>query len=245
MKIAFPILNGWIERRIAQYRLSSGQNPEECDARNDDSSNTVWLKIILAIMLLFVSFFSYSQSPKIDEEINTANDLYKQQQYEQAAKQYQKVLEIDSTSTTAKFNLGNSLYKKNSRNEAIKAFGDLAANTQEKELRSKSYYNKGVVLTKQQKLEESIEAYKDALRQNPDDKDARENLQKALLELKKREPPKKEPEKKKQQQKQPQSKMSPKEAEQRLKLMEQKEKEVQERLQKAKSQTGGNQVKDW
>jgi len=39
--------------------------------------------------------------------------------------------------------------------------------------------------------------------------------------------------------------MSPKEAEQRLKLMEQKEKEVQERLQKAKSQTGGNQVKDW
>ena len=126
MKIAFPILNGWIERRIAQYRLSSGQNPEECDARNDDSSNTVWLKIILAIMLLFVSFFSYSQSPKIDEEINTANDLYKQQQYEQAAKQYQKVLEIDSTSTTAKFNLGNSLYKKNSRNEAIKAFGDVS-----------------------------------------------------------------------------------------------------------------------
>ena len=205
-----------------------------------------WRYILDSLIGISICFFLHGQSQKIDEEIKTGNDLYKQQQYEQAAKQYQKVLEIDSTSTTAKFNLGNSLYKKNSRNEAIKAFGDLAANTKEKELRSKSYYNKGVVLTKQQKLEESIEAYKDALRQNPDDKEARENLQKALMELKKREPPKKEPEKKKQQQKQqPQSNMSQKEAQQRLKLMEQKEKEVQERLQKAKSQTGGNQVKDW
>lgn len=205
-----------------------------------------WRYILNSLIGISICFFLHGQSQKIDQEIKTGNDLYKQQQYEQAAKQYQKVLEIDSTSTTAKFNLGNSLYKKNSRNEAIKAFGDLAANTKEKELRSKSYYNKGVVLTKQQKLEESIEAYKDALRQNPDDKEARENLQKALMELKKREPPKKEPEKKKQQQKQqPQSNMSQKEAQQRLKLMEQKEKEVQERLQKAKSQTGGNQVKDW
>jgi hypothetical protein len=39
--------------------------------------------------------------------------------------------------------------------------------------------------------------------------------------------------------------MSPKEAEQRLKLIEQKEKEVQQRLQKEKSKTGGGQPKDW
>jgi len=39
--------------------------------------------------------------------------------------------------------------------------------------------------------------------------------------------------------------MSPKEAQQRLKLMEQKEKEVQQRIQQEKSKTGGNQTKDW
>ena len=39
--------------------------------------------------------------------------------------------------------------------------------------------------------------------------------------------------------------MSPKEAEQRLKLLEQKEKEVNQRLQKEKLKTGGGQVKDW
>ena len=101
---------------------------------------------------------------------------------------------------------------------------------------------------KQKKLEESIEAYKNALRLNPDDKEARENLQKALLELKKKNPPKKEEKKdpkKQQQKKQQQPKMSPKEAEQRLKLLEQKEKELNQRMQKEKSKSGGNQAKDW
>ena len=47
------------------------------------------------------------------------------------------------------------------------------------------------------------------------------------------------------QQQKPQTKMNQKEAEQRLKLLEQKEKDVQERLQKEKSKTGGGQPKDW
>ena len=39
--------------------------------------------------------------------------------------------------------------------------------------------------------------------------------------------------------------MSPREAEQRLKLLEQKEKEVQERINKEKSKSGGGTGKDW
>ena len=65
-------------------------------------------------------------------------------------------------------------------------------------IKAKSYYNKGAILSSQKKLEESIEAYKNAFRQNPDDKEARENLQKALLELKKKTPPKKKTIKEKQ-----------------------------------------------
>ena len=203
------------------------------------------MKIRLAILLtFFICCNSYGQSQEVEKIIQSGNDFYKRQQYEQAASEYSKAVGTDSSNTTALFNLGNSLYKKNSRDEAIKAYSDLASKTKETGLRSNSYYNEGVVLGKQQKLEESIETYKNALRQNPDNTQARENLQKALLELKKKNPPpKKEKENKKQQQ--PQSKMSQKEAEQRLKLMEQKEKEVQQRLQKEKSKTGGGQVKDW
>jgi Ca-activated chloride channel family protein len=102
-------------------------------------------------------------------------------------------------------------------------------------------------LSGQKKLEESIEAYKNALRRNPDDKEARENLQKALLELKKKTPPPPPPpkkENKKNQQKQKeQPQMNQKEAEQRLKLLDEKEKEIQQRMQNAKS--GAAQQKDW
>ena len=207
------------------------------------------MKLVITISILFFSAGAIELSAQEnDNAIQKANDLYKQQQYQQAEAAYDEVLEKESSNRTAKYNRSLALYKQGKSTEAIKALDDLAFKTDEKELKSKAYYNKGAILSAQKKLEESIEAYKNALRQNPDDKEARENLQKALLELKKKDPPKKDDKKKQQQQKQqqkPQPKMNQKEAEQRLKLLEQKEKEVQQRLQKEKSRTGGGQPKDW
>lgn len=193
-----------------------------------------------------------AKSQEDEKAIQKGNGYYKQQQFEKAAVEYNKAVAANPASTKAKFNLANSLQKQGKQEEALKEFSSLIEKTTEKDLKSKSYYNKGVVLTGQKKLEESIEAYKNALRQNPDDKEARENLQKALLELKKKNPTKKKEEKEspkkkqqEQQKKQQQPKMSPKEAEQRLKLLEQKEKDVNQRLQKEKTKSGGGQAKDW
>lgn len=204
------------------------------------------MKKFAGIILLFLLCkVLYAQEP--DNRIKDANDLYKQQQYDKAIAAYQEVLKTDPANATAKFNSAITLYRQSKNEEAIKFLEDVIMNASEAELKGKAYYNKGVILTNQQKLEESIEAYKNALRQNPGDNEARENLQKALRELKKKTPPPPPPppkeDKKKKQQQQP--KMNKKEAEQRLKLLEQKEKEVQERIQKEKSKTGGNQQKDW
>lgn len=205
------------------------------------------MKKMLFILVNVLGYMDlYGQ--QVEKIIQSGNEFYKKQQYPEAISQYNKAIETDPSNSTATFNLGDGFYKKNSRDEAKKTFMDLAAKTKGTGLSSDSYYNAGVVLSKQQKLEESIEAYKNALRQNPDNTEARENLQKALMELKKKNSQKEEPKKKKQnnqQDQQQQSKMSPKEAQQRLKLMAQKEKEVQERLQKEKSKSGGNQSKDW
>jgi len=207
--------------------------------------------IIFIVNTLQLQVHAQPESPQqaeMDRAIQKGNDLYNQQQYEQAVTAYNEVLENESSNSTAKYNRAIALYKQGKKEEAIKAFDDLAFKTEDRELRSKAYYNKGAILSGQVKLEESIEAYKNSLRQNPGDKQARENLQKALLELKKKTPPKKDNKKNQQQQKQqqkPQPKMNQKEAEQRLKLLEQKEKEVQQRIQKEKSKTGGGQPKDW
>lgn len=205
------------------------------------------MKVKLIILLLFFSRISSAQSSEAGKNIRAGNEFYKQQQFDKAASAYGKAIEAEPNNGLAKFNLANASYKQNKQDEAVKIFTEVAGNAEEADLKAKAYYNKGAVLSQQKKLEESIEAYKNALRLNPDDKEARENLQKALLELKKKNPPKmKEEQKKKQQQKkQPQSKMSPKEAQQRLQLLAQKEKEVQQRIQKEKSKPGGNQAKDW
>ena len=162
-----------------------------------------------------------------------------------------KAVEADPSDLIAKFNQASAVYKQDQKVDAAKLFSAVIKAAEEKDMRSKAWYNKGVILSQEKNLEESIEAYKNALRNDPLDKEARENLQKALLELKKKPPPPKKEEKKnnkkqeQQKEKKQQSKMSPKEAEQRLKLLQQKEKEVQQRMQKEKNKTGGSQPKDW
>jgi Ca-activated chloride channel homolog len=202
--------------------------------------------------LLFITYLLFAASCIKAQDtariIQKGNESYKRKDYQMAEAAYNEVLTQDPSNNTAKYNKGAALYRQTKPDESIKVWEDLAFKTESRDLKAKSYYNKGAALSSQKKLEESIEAYKDALRQNPNDKEARENLQKALVELKKKTPPTKDDKKKQQQQKQqqkPQPKMNQKEAEQRLKLLEQKEKEVQERLQKEKSKSGGGQPKDW
>ncbi len=191
--------------------------------------------------------FSVAKSQPVNNFIKEGNEFYRLQQFVAAATSYNNAIANDPQNTTAKFNLANTLVKQGKETEAMKIYAEIAADSKGAELKSKAYYNKGAVLSKQKKLEESIEAYKDALRNNPNDKEARENLQKALLELKKKNPPqnKDEQKKKQQQNKQQKPKISQKEAEQRLKLLEQKEKEVQQRLQKQKATGSGSLPKDW
>ena len=207
------------------------------------------MKVKVIILALLIPRISSAQSLEAEKNIRAGNEFYKQQQFDKAASAYIKAIDVDPGNAPAKFNLANTLYKQNKQDEAVKAFTEVAGNAEKAALKAKAYYNKGAVLSQQKKPEESIEAYKDALRLNSEDKEARENLQKALLELKKKNPPKKKEEQKKKQQEQPQkqppSKISPKEAQQRLQLLAQKEKEVQQRIQKEKSKPGGNQTKDW
>jgi len=201
------------------------------------------MKVLIGLLLATTPVILSAQQQ--NNSIETGNNFYRQQQYDKAESEYRKALEASPGDRIAKFNLANALIKQDKRDDANKLLVELNVQENKTDLRSKATYNQGVMLTHQKKLEESIESYKETLRLNPNDQEARENLQKALLELKKKNPPKKQEEKKKEQQKQqPKPKISPREAEQQLKLLEQKEKQVQERLQK-NSKTGGSQPKDW
>jgi Ca-activated chloride channel homolog len=188
-------------------------------------------------MLLCSATFSNAQSVAA---ISKGNEYYRQQQYNLAEAQYKAALEKVPTDATAQFNLANALYQQKKYDEAHAVLKKLNESTFEKPLKAKVHYNNGVVYTKEKALAQSIEAYKAALRLNPDDNDARENLQKALNEQKKQQQQREQ----QQRQQQKNSNMSQREAEQKLKLLQERERQLQERLQKS-GQKGNSMPKDW
>jgi Ca-activated chloride channel family protein len=194
-------------------------------------------------IFLFIGFIliqTFSNAQRTETALVKGNEYYRQHQFARAEDQYKVVLNKTPENTTAQYNLANSLVQQKKWGEAHGILKKLNAGTNDKNLKANTYYNNGVVYTKEKNLESSIEAYKAALRLAPDDKDARENLQKAFIEQKKRQQQKKEQEKKQQKA----SNMSQKEAEQKLKLLQEKEKRLQERLQQG-GQKGNSMPKDW
>jgi Ca-activated chloride channel family protein len=210
------------------------------------------LQKTLTILLLLVSVQTLAQSEKAT--IKKGNDAYKKNQFETAAAEYQKVITKTPANTIAQFNLGNALYKGDKKDAAIDAYTNAATGAASNLDKSKAYYNKGVVLQNNKKLPECIEAYKNALKLNPQDEDARLNLQKALQQLKqqqsKEQKKPKEDEKKKEQQKKDeekkqQPKMSKKDAEEKLKALLQQEKNLQDKLRKVNVSSTDKPEKDW
>ncbi len=210
----------------------------------------------IRLTILFGSIFSLSTFAQKDQQIIAeGNKLYKQKQFDKAAEEYLKVTDKSNENVNAQYNLGNAFYRSNKVEAAEKVFDGVAENSNAKPIKTNAFYNKGVTLSNQKKLEESIEAYKQALRLTPTDIEARENLQKALNELKKdqqqkpdpkddkkknndKKDPKEEPEKNK-------SSLNKKQAEQMLNALRQEEKAIQKDLQKSKNKGGGVPEKDW
>lgn len=185
------------------------------------------------------------------DAIRNGNRHYKKGEYQKALPAYQKAVSADPKNPVGHYNLGNAEFRTNQFADAEKEYDAAAKSANNKNFSQKATYNKGVALTKQKKLLESIEAYKKALTLNPADADARFNLQKALSELKKQTDNQQQNDQKQQQQKQqqkprqPQSKLDRRKIEQYLQSLRQKEQEVQRKIQENRSRSVTRPEKDW
>lgn len=105
--------------------------------------------------------------------------------YQNAENDYRKALEKEPNNWGAIYNLANSLYRQKKYDDATKQYMAVAGmeNKNSDEL-AMAYHNLGNSLLQANKLSEAVEAYKNALRKNPNDFETKYNLAWAQDKLK-------------------------------------------------------------
>lgn len=210
--------------------------------------------------LMFVSVAVYGQKTERDY-LRSGNKLYKDSTFVKAEVDYRKALELEPKSTDAMYNLGNSLLMQQKAKEAMEQYEAASRIEKDKNKLAQIYHNMGVILQSSKQLPQCIEAYKQALRNNPKDDETRYNLALAQKQLKDQQQQNQNQDKdqkqdqkqddkqqnkdqqdqdkkdqqqnNQQQQQQNQNQMSKENAEQLLKAAMQDEKNVQDKVKKA------------
>lgn len=222
---------------------------------------------ISAAMFFFFFMNSSLFAQNAKDQIIKGNEAYKKSDYSGAENFYRGALKIVDSSATANYNLGNALYRKDNTDEAAQAYDNTIQNSPDNITKEKAYYNKGVAYQKSKKLPECINAYKNALMLSPQDEDARQNLQRALVEQqrqqqqqnqkdkkqqnkndqkKKDQQNKKDPQKQNTEPKPQPSKISKQDAEEKLKSLLENEKVLQDKLHRLRGVASPDKPeKDW
>lgn len=112
--------------------------------------------------------------------------LYEQGSYDEALKSFVDAQIESPENPRVKYNVASTHYQMKNYEEAIKNYQDVAATAQDIKLEEQSLYNIGNCLYRQGKLEESLGYYQKALDLDPDDQDAKYNLEFVREEIKKR-----------------------------------------------------------
>ena len=146
---------------------------------------------ILYILLPFS--FAVSGQEK-DKTLPKANDEYSEKKFVEAEANYRISNSKFPKRTVAPFNLGNSIYKQNQIAEAKFAYAKAIENIKTRPQKHKVFHNLGNVFMKEKNYTAAVEAYKNALRNNPSDDETRYNY--ALAKKKLKENPPKEDKKK-------------------------------------------------
>ena len=144
----------------------------------------------LSVVLPVCAFCQQDYSTKKERNyIREGNELFKEKRYAEAEAAFKKALQENGNSPIAKFNLATTYLKQvnlNDQNGLLSETQQLlkeTASIADPKLASKAYYDLGNIFYNQKNYAQSIAMYKDALRRNPDDDQARQNLRLAQKQL--------------------------------------------------------------
>ena len=131
---------------------------------------------LIFLSLLFTMFPVQAQQENAD--VRTGNRLYDDAQYVEAEIAFRRALDINPQSFEASFNLGNALVRQEKFDEAFRQYRHALAllPNDDAERRAAVFHNIGNTLLITGQIPQSIEAFKESLRNNPHDNETRYNL---------------------------------------------------------------------
>ena len=131
-------------------------------------------KAAATVALLLVAVTASAQTDR--QYIREGNKQFRVGQYDKAEVSYRKAVEKNPKNPQAAYNLGNALMAQKKDSSAVQQF-EQATRIETNPLRkAAAYHNMGVICQTHKMYGEAIEAYKNALRLNPNDNETRYNL---------------------------------------------------------------------
>ena len=149
-------------------------------------------KIVLFTLIISTAVFPQEDLKEKEKALKASTDITFEANKELADNDfidaeinYRRAISKSNENTAAPYNLGNAYYNEESFSEAFGRFKQAGELTSEKPVKHKAFHNMGNVFMKNKEYAKAVEAYKEALRNDPSDEETRYNLALAKELLKK------------------------------------------------------------
>ena len=225
-----------------------------------------FFSIVMCVLLSGASLFAQEDK----KDVRRGNKDYRKSNFKEAEIDYRKALLKDSTSFAATYDLANALYSQKDYEGAANTLEKLSNSAPESQYADRYYFNKGNVSLQKKDYKTAVDDFKQALLRDPGDLQAKESYiyAKKMLENQenggegesnKDQQNQDQQNQDQQQNQQPsdgqqdkqegegqaqQQQISAQQAQQILKAIQAKEKETQEKVEKAKAQNEKSRQKD-
>ncbi|WP_274474223.1 tetratricopeptide repeat protein [Mangrovimonas aestuarii] len=143
------------------------------------------MRYLITYIVVFITWTSFSQDEdkqelkailKADEHVYEGNEAYEEDDFVSAEIDYRQAISEHSNHTAGAYNLGYSYYQKGHFDEALYRNQQAAQYAENKADKHKAFHNMGNIFMKEKKCKLAVEAFKNALRNDPSDDETRYNL---------------------------------------------------------------------
>jgi len=140
-------------------------------------------RVLFSIALVFASGLCLAQEAKPEKTEKLykkfsaqAAEEIKKGEFAQAEALYRKALDKNPDGDKAAFNFGNLYFENQKTKQSAIRYVESAKASEDKLVKHKNFHNLGNLMMEEKKYGEAVEAYKNALRNNPNDEETRYNL---------------------------------------------------------------------